>query len=383
MKRPGFVARANAAAIAMAAAIALSASGCSSLSSIKMPWSHKASPAAAPAPGVSEAPPPPPEAVDTSATTDHSTPPADEGDTVDRVLATVDGNPITTRDVKTFMAAHPAGSASAGAGGMQPFGGGGTPTDPQDVLQALITETMLDDEAMKFIPKLDEGQVDRYVQNVEERNHLTDEQLRAQLQSQGVSYDAFRSNVRRQVATMTMIDREVRQKIVIPDSEIQAYYKEHPDEFTVSDEHYRLAQILIAVPPGASPEQIAAAQKKADDIHKQAVNGANFGDLARQYSDDDSKNKGGQLGDFTPSDLNDDIAKAIAPLKDGDVSHVVRTKYGFHIVKVEEHERPGLQSLDDVKNIIRDKLMTDQAKAKFQDWIDQDLKRRHLVEMSD
>jgi parvulin-like peptidyl-prolyl isomerase len=62
---------------------------------------------------------------------------------------------------------------------------------------------------------------------------------------------------------------------------------------------------------------------------------------------------------------------------------VVRTKYGFHIVKVEEHEKPGLQPLDDVKNIIRDKLMTEQAKAKFQDWIDQDLKRRHLVEMSD
>ena len=241
------------------------------------------------------------------------------------------------------MAAHPAGSAGPGPGGMQQFAGGGTPTDPQDVLQALITETMLDDEAMKFIPKLDEGEVDRYVQNVEERNHLTDEQLRAQLQSQGVSYDAFRSNVRRQVATMTMIDREVRQKIVIPDSEIQAYYKDHPDEFTVTDEHYRLAQILIALPAGATPDQVAAAQKKAEDIRKQAVNGANFGDLARQYSDDDSKSKGGQLGVFTPNDLNDDIAKAIAPLKDGDVSPVVRTKYGFHIVKVEEHEKPGLQ----------------------------------------
>jgi len=171
---------------------------------------------------------------------------------------------------------------------------------------------------------------------------------------------------------------------VIPDSEVQAYYKEHPDEFTVSDEHYRLAQILIAVPPDASPEQVAAAQKKADDIRKQAVaKDANFGDLARQYSDDDSKSKGGQLGDFTPGEINDNIAKAIAGLNDGDVSNVVRTKYGFHIVKVEEHEKPGLQPLDDVKNIIRDKLMTEQAKTKFQDWIDNDLKRRHLVEMSD
>ena len=73
--------------------------------------------------------------------------------------------------------------------------------------------------------------------------------------------------------------------------------------------------------------------------------------------------------------------QAIEPLKDGDISDVVRTKYGFHIVKVEEHEMPGLQPLDDVKNIIRDKMMTEQAQGKFQNWIDQDLKR-HYVETS-
>lgn len=266
---------------------------------------------------------------------------------------------------------------------MTQLNGGAPPTDPQEVLQALITEVMLDNEALKFIGKLDEGEVDRYIQNVEERNHMTDEQLRAQLQSQGVSYDAFRANIRRQVATMTMIDREVRQKIVIPDSDIEAYYKAHPDEFTVTDERYRLAQILIAVPAAASPDQVAEAQKKAEDIRKQAEKGTDFGDLARQYSDDDSKTKGGELGDFTPGELNDQIAAAISGLKSGEISKVVRTKYGFHIVKVEEHQRPGVQPFDDVKNLIRDKLMTDQAKVKFQTWIDQDLKRRHMVEIMD
>ena len=76
--------------------------------------------------------------------------------------------------------------------------------------------------------------------------------MRAQLQSQGVSYDDFRSNIREQVAAMTMIDREVRQKIVIPDSEITGLLQDHPDEFTVTDENYQLAQILIAVPAGDS-----------------------------------------------------------------------------------------------------------------------------------
>jgi len=306
-------------------------------------------------------------------------PPGDDGENVDRVLATVDGNPITSRDVRSFTASHPAGAA----GMAQLNGGGAPPSDPQEVLQALITEVMLDNEALKFVDKLDESEVDRYIQNVEQRNHMTDEQLRAQLQSQGLSYDAFRANIRRQVATMTMIDREVRQKIVIPESDIDAYYKQHPDEFTVTDEHYHLAQILIAVPPDASPNQTAEMQNKAEDIRKRAEKGADFADLARQYSDDDSKSKGGELGDFTPNELNDEIAKAIAGLKPGEISPVVRTKYGFHIVKVEEHRRPGVQPLDDVRNVIRDKLMTDQAKGKFQTWIDHDLRQRHMVQIMD
>ncbi len=359
-------------AAAMIAGVMFGAAGCATISSVKLPWAHNTPPVAAPQA-------PPPAAAPAPAVADApSEPPANQGETVDRVLATVDGNPITTRDVRSFSASHP-----GGARGLSQLNGGAAPNDPQEVLQALITEVMLDNEALKFVGKLDESEVDRYIQNVEAQNHMTDEQLRAQLQSQGVSYDAFRANIRRQVATMTMIDREVRQKIVISDAEIAAYYKEHPDEFTVAQEHYRLAQILIAVPPGATPEQIADGQKKADDVRKQAAGGANFADLARQYSDDDSKAKGGELGDFTPADLNDQVAAAIRGLKDGEVSQVVRTKYGFHIVKVEEHEQAGVQPLDDVKNLIRDKLMTAQAKGKFQTWIDQDLKRRHLVQMTD
>lgn len=365
--------RLSAPAAAAVAAVMLNATGCGAISSIKMPWSHTSPPAAAaaPAPALAAAPAP-------AITAAPSAPTADEGEPIDRVLATVDGNPITTHDVKSFTAK----SGGAVAAMAQP-GGAATPSDPQEVLQALITEVMLDNEALKYITKLDESEVDRYVQNVEQQNHMTDEQLRAQLQAQGISYDAFRANIRRQVATMAMIDREVRQKIVIPDSDIEAYYKAHPDEFTVTEERYRLAQILIAVPSGATPEQAADAQKRAEDIRKQAEKGANFGDLAREHSDDDSKAKGGELGVFAPNELNDEIAAAVAGLKPGEISKVVHTKYGFHIVKVEEHEKPGLRHLDEVKSAIRDKLMTEQAKTKFQSWIDRDLKRRHLVETVD
>jgi peptidyl-prolyl cis-trans isomerase SurA len=210
---------------------------------------------------------------------------------------------------------------------------------------------------------------------------MSDQQLRAQLQSQGVSYDDFRKQVFQQVEAITMIDREIREKIQIPDSEVAAYSKDHPEEFNVSEEKFQLAQILIAVPENATPQQVAAAQQKATSVREQALKGKDFGALARQYSDDDSKSKGGELGEFAPGDLNDQIAAAVKDTKTGGITPLIHTKYGFHIIKVEAHQEPGEQSLAAVKDQIRDKLLNDQSKARFDQWLDQDLAKQHDVEI--
>lgn len=294
------------------------------------------------------------------------------GSPVDSVVAQVDGNPITSYDVNTFNVAQ---AASMGA---PPTGN--APDTPDAVLKSLITQQLLADETQKFADQIDDDEVTRYIQNVEQRNHITDDQLRAQLQAQGMTYDQFRQRMRQQVEQMTMINREVRQKIHIPDAEVERYYKEHPDEFTVTDEKYTLAQILIAVPPGSSPAQVAAANKKAEKVLRQLKKGKDFGELARQYSDDDSKSKGGELGSFNPNNLNDQILAAVKNVKPGGITGVVQTKYGFHILKVEARQTPGVEPLAEVKEQIRNRLMTLKAKGAFEKWVDHDLARQHYVE---
>src|SRR5258707_5528217 len=140
-----------------------------------------------------------------------------------------------------------------------------------------------------------------------------------------------------------MIQQEVREKIEIPESEIQAAYDAHKADFTVSKERLRLAQILIAVPANASPKQIADAQKKSDMVRARAAKGADFNDLARTFSDDDSKSNGGELGWFEPSDVMDQILAGVKPLKPGHISPLIRTTHGFHIVKLKDHEVPGVR----------------------------------------
>jgi peptidyl-prolyl cis-trans isomerase SurA len=300
-------------------------------------------------------------------------PPADTGrygESLDSVVASVDGNPITNFDIHNPDAGTNSLSGSNLANG----------TDPNSMLKQLIAQQLLDEESQKFADRVDEADVDRFIQQVEDRNHMTDAQLRAQLQAEGLSYEAFRKNAFKQVEAAEMIQREVREKIQVPDSDIAAYYKRHPEEFTVNEEKYRLAQILIAIPANAPPDKVAAAQKKAAEIRSMALKGKDFGELARQYSDDDSKTKGGELGEFNPSDLNDQIAAAIKDTKPDGIAPLVHTRYGFHVLKVEEHQVPGEQPLAAVRDQIREKLVTDQAKDRFDHWVEQDLAKQHDIE---
>ena len=297
------------------------------------------------------------------------------GDSVDHVVASVDGDPITEYDVQN------PNRGMGGANSLVASNGGAAGLDQDAILKQLVAQQLLRNEAQKYSERVDASDVDRYIQTIEDRDHITDAQLRAQIQSHGMTYEAFRKSIFQQVEAITMIDREIRQKIQIPDSQIQAYYKDHPAEFSVTEEKYQLAQILIAVPEGASPDQVAAAQKKAESVRAQALKGKDFGELAREYSDDDSKSKGGELGEFTPGDLNDQIKAGVDETKVGDITRLIHTKYGFHIIKVEAHQQPGEQPLTAVREQIRDKLLNDEAKTRFNQWVDQDLAKQHDVEI--
>lgn len=352
----------------LAVAAMLLMAGCATMRSLNPFASSKKSAQAATA----AAPDPAPEPASAAAAYAPPPPPDVPGTTIDSVVASVDGQPVTTADIQNY------GNKST-TPGMDPKFSAASAT-PNAVLKAIITQKMLEIEAEKFAGKVDDDEVDRYIASVEAQSHISDVQLRQELHTRGIKYSAFRAKVRRQIEAMTMVNQEVRQKIVIPESDIVAYYKAHPNEFMASKEQFQLAQILIAVPPNASPDQLAALRKKADKVHSLVVKGGDFAALAMEYSDDDSKSKGGELGYFAPDELNDQVLAGIKNLNAGQISPVIRSKYGFHIIEVEKHQRPGLIPLSEVRNQIRNKLTTDRAKGKFQKWVDTDLIKDHYVE---
>jgi len=361
-------------AFSIAVAMAVQGSGCSLLSSKKPPRTASAKPEASATPAA-----PTPEETpglvaslsSDAAAAEPSAPRVSQGEVVAHVIASVDGEPITARDVEQFSAAV------------------GRPVKTDDIannedakaaLKALISQKLLQKEIEQYSSKVDEDQVDRYVDAVRQDKHLTPEQFKAALAQSGLSMDDFRKHAREELEKEVMIREQVRQKVDISNADIKAYYDEHKADFTVTTERLKLAQILVGVPQNATTQQVAMLKAKADKIQKQAAAGADFATLARKYSDDVSRNNGGELGWFTPQDIMDQVYTAVKNLKPGDVSQVVRTDHGFHILKLEEHQVPGLRPLEDVRAEIRNRLIDERANAQLQTWINTDLVKQHDVE---
>lgn len=291
---------------------------------------------------------------------------------LDRVVASVDGQPITAYDVKAF-------SAATGAP-MPPPGDPGAARATQEVIQGLIAQKLLEAESRKFANKITSEQVTNYIATIEAQNHMTDKQFRARLQQSGVSYDDFRRHTRLELEKMAMLQQELRQKIVVSDKQVADYYRSHPEDFTVKSERFRLRQILIATPPGATPQQIAAARARAEQLRERVLKGESFEDLASKYSDDDSKNKGGELGWYAPDEIMPQIYAAVKELRSGQISPPVQSQYGWHLLKVQAHIQPGMKPLDKVSSEIRAKLQTEETKQHFASWVKNDLMKRHEVE---
>ncbi|MGH7248370.1 MAG: SurA N-terminal domain-containing protein, partial [Pseudomonadota bacterium] len=143
-------------------------------------------------------------------------PPTASGLTIDRVIATVDGNPITMADVEAF---------SAAAGKPVPAQAGPARNLAiRKALKATIEERMLEEEVKKYQDKVDDHQVDRYVNEIKRRSGMSDGQFNAELQKHGMTMAVFRKNARMQLERAEMIQGEVRGKINISDARIAAYY---------------------------------------------------------------------------------------------------------------------------------------------------------------
>jgi len=230
----------------------------------------------------------------------------------------------------------------------------------KDVLRDLIDQQLLLQKGKdlnitadtEVIKKLDEMRKDMKLDSMEE--------LEKAAQSQGISFEDFKQNMRNQIITQQVIGKEVGSRLVIDKGDEQKFYEEHKADME-QPETIRLSEILVsteAKPNDSSDEEqrVKAAQAKADDLLAQIRKGAKFDEIAKKNSDGPTAAQAGDLGEFKRGTLAKQIEDTTFAMKVGDVSDVIQTRQGFIIVKVVEHHNAGIPPFSEVEPRIQDAL---------------------------
>lgn len=252
----------------------------------------------------------------------------------------------------------------------------------KDVLRDLIDQQLLLDKGKDLGITGDTDLVKRLDEMRKSMKLDSLEALEKEAEKQGISWEDFKQQQKNQIITQKVIGEEVSSKLSITKEEAEKFYEEHKKEME-QPEFIRLAEILVAPktaggitpepkPAGApadskSPEDeaakqaadataLAAAEAKAHDLLKQIRDGASFDDIAKKYSDGPSAGDGGALGMFKRGQLAKELEDKTFGMKTGDVTDVIRTKQGYVILKVLDHQQAGIPSLKDAMPKIQDAL---------------------------
>ena len=223
--------------------------------------------------------------------------------------------------------------------------GSPVPSRPQlerKVLERLILVKLQLAAAQQLGITVSDDDVDQALDSVAKANNISIAQLREALSRSGMSFDAYREEVRRQITQGRLRQREVVEKIRVTDQEAAAFMARNP-KFAGGGARvaYHLLHILAATPEGATAEQIAAARAKADRLVARLRGGANFGEIARAESDGRQALDGGDLGWLEAAQVPSAFIDQVERMQRGDVSDPIRNAYGFNIVKLEDFRTAG------------------------------------------
>ncbi len=246
----------------------------------------------------------------------------------------------------------------------------------KDVLRDLIDQQLLLDKGKDLAITGDTDLIKRLDQMRKDMKLETMEDLEKAATSQGISYEDFKQNMRNQIITQKVIGEEVGSHLNITTEEQQKFYDEHKSELE-QPESIRLSEILIApqkpvaktgenaavggqdadaAKQADDAEALAAAEAKANDLLKQIRAGASFDEIAKKNSAGPSAAQGGDLGVFKRGTLAKELEDKTFAMKSGQITDVIRTKQGYVILKVTDHQMAGIPAMKDVTAKIQDAL---------------------------
>jgi len=253
---------------------------------------------------------------------------------VDRILVVVNSEVITQNDLSERVDRA-----------LRDLRSRGTPLPDRTELQRQVLERMILERVQLQLARetglqIDDLQLDATIARIAESNNMPLSEFRRRLEQDGVPFAKFREEVRTEIILARLREREVDNKISITEAEIDNFIAEQKG---VKDQaaEYDLSHILVRVPEQARPEQIAQRRERAEDAVRRIKAGADFAQVVATYSDASDALEGGKIGWRGQDRLPELFARAVSGMKPGEISEVLRSPAGFHILKVNGRRGAG------------------------------------------
>ena len=246
------------------------------------------------------------------------------------------------------------------------------------LLDSMIAEQLIAQQAAELKLKVTNAEVDKALDEVRKQNKVTAEQLERALREEGFTMAQYRSDVKRQILRLKVINVAVRSRIQISDTEIQEAYERKQRQGGATSE-VRASHIFIEVPDTADQAVVHEAQGRAEALAVRAKGGEDFAAMAKAVSEDPAtKEDGGDLGWIGHGMLPGELDKVLFEMKVGEVRGPLLGESGFHIMKLTDTRKKELKPLAEIKEKLREELYQAELKRQTKNWIDELRKKAYI-----
>ena len=283
---------------------------------------------------------------------------------LEEIVARVNNEIITWADLERGRALlrRELGDKLSGAALEQRF-----QTEQTNLLRDLIDQTLLVQRGTEMGLPVEPEIIKRLDRIRQEMGLATMEDLERAVAAQGMDFEEYRLQLRNQILTQMVVQRDVASRVMINSEDVRQYYLQHREELA-QPERLRLREILVST-RGTSPADLPAREERVREVLTKIRQGGKFEELARTYSDSPTAADGGELGYFELARLAPEIRAVVEKLREGGVGDPIRTADGFLILQLVEHLPAGIPPFEKVENELTQKLYYDQVQPAMRDYL--------------
>jgi peptidyl-prolyl cis-trans isomerase SurA len=245
------------------------------------------------------------------------------------------------------------------------------------LLNRMIESVLMEQESRKTGITVRDGEVTEAINDIRTQRKLSQDELRKGLERDGITDDAFRKDIRNQLMRMKLIQRDIKSRVAVTDEEVGEYYRKHREDYE-GKESVRIKQILLPLPTEEDPAAKEKLRANAEAIHKELMAGESFDQLSARYSRGPEAASGGDIGYIERGIIHSEVEDVAFSLPLHQISDVIESSVGFHIIQVIDRRGAGLKSIESVRGEIREKIDREKMDKKYGEWLEELRKKSHI-----